>query len=72
MKEISDSDKPIAMEVLLKMYEIKYMLANQAEDQRAAMSNFLITITAATFAFISQQGSSHKTILMSLLTIFLG
>jgi hypothetical protein len=72
MKETSDLDKPIAIEVLLKMYETKYILAKQAEDQRATMSNFLITIAAAIFAFISQQGFSHKTIFMSLLTIVLG
>jgi hypothetical protein len=54
------------------MYETRYMLAKQAEDQRATMSNFLITIAAVMSAFISQQGFSKKTILISLLTIFLG
>lgn len=72
MKETFDPDKQIAVEVLLKMYETRYMLAKQAEDQRATMSNFLITITAVMFAFISQQSFSPKTILISLLTILLG
>ncbi|NJL55428.1 hypothetical protein HC928_09745 [bacterium] len=72
MKETSDSDKPLAVEVLLKMYETKYVLAKQAEDQRATMSNFLITIAAVMFAFISQQGFSRKIIPVSLLTILLG
>jgi uncharacterized protein YneF (UPF0154 family) len=47
------------------------MLAKQAEDQRGTLSDFLITIAAVMFAFISQQGFSKKTILISLLTIFL-
>jgi hypothetical protein len=72
MKETSEPDKQLTVEVLLKMYETRYMLAKQAEDQRATMSNFLITIAAAMFAFIAQQGFSKKTILISLLTIFLG
>lgn len=72
MQENSEPDKQLTVEVLLKMYETRYMLAKQAEDQRATMSNFLITIAAVMFAFISQQGFSKKTILISLLTIFLG
>jgi hypothetical protein len=72
MKEPLESDQQIAIAVLLKMYETRYMLAKQAEDQRATMSNFLITIAAVMFAFISQQGFSKKTILISLLTVFLG
>jgi hypothetical protein len=72
MQENSESGKQLTVEVLLKMYETRYMLAKQAEDQRATMSNFLITIAAVMFAFISQQGFSKKTILVSLLTIILG
>ncbi|HEY9880212.1 MAG TPA: hypothetical protein V6D29_17280 [Leptolyngbyaceae cyanobacterium] len=72
MQENSEPDKQLTVEVLLKMYETRYMLAKQAEDQRATMSNFLITIAAVMFAFISQQGFSKKTILISLLTIILG
>ncbi len=72
MQETSEPDKKLTVEVLLKMYETRYILAKQAEDQRATMSNFLITIAAVMFAFISQQGFSKRTILISLLTIFLG
>lgn len=72
MKETFEPDKKLTIEVLLKMHETRYMLAKQAEDQRATMSNFLITIAAVMFAFISQQGFSKRTILISLLTIFLG
>ena len=72
MQETSEPDKQLTVEVLLKMYETKYMLAKHAEDQRATMSNFLITITAAMFAFIAQQGFTKKTIFISLFTIFLG
>jgi hypothetical protein len=72
MQENSEPDKQLTVGVLLKMYETRYMLAKQAEDQRATMSNFLITIAAVMFAFISQQGFSKKTILISLLKIFLG
>lgn len=73
--EVSDLQEPgpqLTLEVLLKMYETRYMLAKQAEDQRATMSNFLITIAAVMFAFISQQGFSKKTIVISVLTVFLG
>lgn len=72
MQETPESDKQLMVEVLLKMYETRYMLAKQAEDQRATMSNFLITIAAIMFAFISQQAFSRRTILVSVLTIFLG
>lgn len=72
MQESSELDKQLAVEILLKIYETRYVLAKQAEDQRAAMSNFLITIAAVMFAFISQQGFSRKTIPISLLTVFLG
>ncbi|MBD2090854.1 hypothetical protein H6F67_13440 [Microcoleus sp. FACHB-1515] len=72
MQETPEPDKQLAVEVLLKMYETRYMLAKQAEDQRATMSNFLITIAAVMFAFISQQGFSRKTIIISFLTILLG
>lgn len=72
MNEISEPDKKLAIEILVKMYESRYVLAKQAEDQRATMSNFIITIAAVMFAFISQQGFSKKTILISILTILLG
>jgi len=72
MPETFEPNKQAAVGVLLKMYETRYVLAKQAEDQRATMSNFLITIAAVMFAFVSQQGFSKKTILISLLTIFLG
>ncbi|MBD2106020.1 hypothetical protein [Nodosilinea sp. FACHB-13] len=72
MHELPEPEKQLTVEVLLKMYETRYVLAKQAEDQRATMSNFLITIAAATFAFISQQEFSKQTIPVGLLTIFLG
>lgn len=71
-KQTAEPDKQAVIGVLLKMYETKYMLAKQAEDQRATMSNFLITIAAVMFAFISQQSFARKTIPISLLTILLG
>lgn len=72
MRETSEPDKQLAVEVLLKMYETRYMLAKQAEDQRATLSNFLITIAAALLAFIAQQEFTRKTIFISLFTILLG
>ncbi len=62
----------IAIEVLLKALEESYALARQAEDQRATMSNFLISIAAVMFAFIAQQGFSRNVVPVSLLMIFLG
>ena len=35
MQETSEPDKQLMVEVLLTMYETRYMLAKQAEDQRA-------------------------------------
>lgn len=72
MENPTDASQPVAIEVLLKLYETKFMLAKQAEDQRAVMSNFLITIAAVMFAFISQQDFARKTIIISLFTIMLG
>ena len=60
------------IEVLLKAFEESHNLARQAEDQRATMSNFLITIAAVMFAFIAQQGFARSVIPVSLFMLFLG
>ena len=62
----------VAIDVLLKMFEESYALARQAEDQRATMSNYLITVSAVLFAFITQQGFTPNVIPISLLIVFLG
>jgi hypothetical protein len=69
MFEMSDNT---AIEVLLKAFEESHTLARQAEDQRATMSNFLITIAAVLFAFITQQGFTRAVIPLSLFIVFLG
>lgn len=61
-----------AIEVLLKSFGESFSEARQVENQRTSMSNFLIIITAAIFAFVSSQGFSYNTIPISILMILLG
>lgn len=66
--EIMNNDS--AIDILLKMFEESYALARQAEDQRATMSNYLITVSAVLFAFVTQQGFTPNVIPISILIVF--
>lgn len=60
------------IDVLLKAIEECWSRARQAEDQRATMTNFLISIAAALLAFSAQQGFGISTVPLSLLIIVIG
>ena len=61
-----------AVEVLVKAFEESMTSARQAEDQRATITNFLVTIAAALLAFIVQKDFSPATLALSLFIIAIG
>lgn len=59
-------------EVLLRLIEGHSEMARHSEDQRATMTNFLVTIAAALVAFVSQQQFAPSTRIVSAIIIVIG
>jgi len=65
-------DDAPTLEVLLRLMESRTGLARHAEDQRATMTNFLVTISGVLVAFVAQQRFSPPTLVISILIVILG
>jgi uncharacterized membrane protein len=61
-----------AIQILLRYCEENWAQARQSEDQRATITNFILTIAAATIAFIAQKELSSEALPMSVFLILLG
>jgi hypothetical protein len=60
------------IEVLLKTIDRHWTQAKQSEDQRAGMTNYLLTIYGASQAYIIQKDFNKPSLIIALIIIFLG
>ncbi|MBW4651716.1 MAG: hypothetical protein KME20_01455 [Kaiparowitsia implicata GSE-PSE-MK54-09C] len=59
-------------EILLKMHEEQWIHARHSEDQRATVTNLVITLASAGIAFIAQTGLNPTKLPITVLLIVLG
>lgn len=59
-------------DVLLKLYEQEWAQARHIEEQRAAITNLILIISAAVLGLISQKGLTPELLPLTLLIIALG
>lgn len=60
------------IETLLRLIEDAKTMARHVEEQRATMTNFLITISGLLVAVVAQQRFAPSTLIISLLIVALG
>lgn len=65
-------DNSSAVNILLSVADQGMVSAHHAEEQRATLTNFLVTISAALLAFVVQQDFAMTTLPISFLVIVLG
>jgi hypothetical protein len=72
MNKMTEKEKELAVEVLLRYYEEQEEMIRHLENQRATFMNMMIVVSVGVIGFVVQQRLSHSSIPLTIMLIVIG